>query len=196
MTTRKASNRYFLAPDVTVARYQELLETEPLNRPAIADMVRRRFESRFIEPVCDDGKVRGGFAALALCCLAVETLQSFRSGKSESGNTAAAIEAFIRYNPEFANLLGQEYDFYVNIRNALLHQAQTAGGWRINLSGPVFNSTSLSIGAQKFVEGFRAALARYCAELEQTNNDSPLWKSLLRKMDAIIEACDAEGGYK
>ena len=195
MTTRKPSSRHLLAPGVTVARYLELLGTEPPNRPAIAEMVCSRFEARFIAPVCDGGKVRGGFAALALCCLGIQALQSFRSGRGAS-NTAAAIETFIKGNAEFNSLLGHEYDFYVNIRNALLHQAQTAGGWRINLSGPVFNSTSLSIGAQKFVEGFKVALARYCAELELTDNDSPLWKSLLRKMDAIIEACDAEGGHK
>lgn len=193
MTTRKPSHGYLLAPGVTVARYQELLDTDPPNRKELANMVRRRFEARFIEPVCDGGRVRGGFAALTLCCLAIQALQSFRSGKPAS-NTAGTIQKFIRDNKEFNSLRGREHDFYINIRNALHHQAQTAGGWRINLSGPVFNPDSLSIGAQKFVEEFLTALGRYCNELEQTTNGSPLWHNFLNKMNAIIKACDNEAG--
>jgi len=193
MTTRKPSHQYLLAPGVTVARYQELLGIDPPNRTQLANMVRRRFEARFIEPIHDGNRVRGGFAALALCCLAIQALQSFRSGKPAS-DTAATIKKFIKDNKEFNSLRGHEHAFYENIRNALHHQAQTDGGWRINLSGPVFNPNSLSIGAQKFVEGFLTALRRYCDELEETTKDSPLWHSFLKKMNAIITACDYEAG--
>ena len=197
MLLHKPSNQYSLAPDISVARYYQLRDADSPNRTELAKMVRRRFESRFIEPVSDavsDGwHVRGGFAALALCCLAIQALQSFRSGKAAS-NTAGAIERFIKDNKEFWSLRGHEHAFYINIRNALHHQAQTAGGWRINLSGPVFNPVSLSIGAQKFVNGFLAALGRYCTELEQTTNESRLWKNFLTKMNAIIDACDNEAG--
>ena len=193
MISRKPSHRYLLAPGVSVARYNEWLHADPTNRIEIANMVRRRFEARFIEPVSCDGRVRGGFAALALCCLAIQAIQSFRSGRPAS-NTAGAIEKFIKDNNEFNSLRGHEHAFYTNVRNALHHQAQTIGGWRINLAGPVFNAHSLSIGAQKFVEGFRAALYRYCGELEQTTDESPLWDSFLLKMNSIIEACDNEAG--
>ena len=91
-------------------------------------MVRRRFEARFIEPVTDGDRVRGGFAALALCCLGIQALQSFRSGK-RSSNTKGAIDKFIRDNKEFSSLRGHEAAFYNNIRNALHHQAQTR--WRL-----------------------------------------------------------------
>jgi hypothetical protein len=193
MPSRKPSQKYLLDPEISVGRYKELLDGDSPDRVELAKMVRRRFEARFIEPVSDDGRVRGGFAALALCCLAIQALQSFRSGRPAS-NTAGAIERFIRDNKEFSSLRGHEHAFYINIRNALHHQAQTAGGWRINLSGPVFNPTSLSIGAQKFVDGFVAALGRYCTELKETTNESRLWKNFLTKMNAIIEACDNEPG--
>jgi hypothetical protein len=191
LPTRKPSDKHLVAPGVTVACYRKLLGTDSPNRTELASMVRRRFESRFVEPVCCNGTVRGGFAALALCCLAIQALQSFRSGAAQS-NTERAIEKFIRGNAEFNSLRGHEHAFYVNVRNALHHQAQTDGGWRINLSGPVFEPNSLSIGAQKFVQGFLTALGRYCSELAQTTNASPLWKSFLDKMEAIIKACDSE----
>ena len=191
LPARKPSDEYLIAPGVTVACYRKLLGTDPPNRRELASMVRRRFESRFVEPVCCNGAVRGGFAALALCCLAIQALQSFRSGAAKSG-AEAAIKKFIRDNAEFSSLRGHEHAFCVNVRNALHHQAQTDGGWRINLSGPVFEPNSLSIGAQKFVQGFLAALARYCSELARTTNASPLWKSFLSKMEAIIKACDSE----
>lgn len=193
MLIRKPSRHYFLAPGSSVARYDDLLDGDCPNRTELAKMVQRRCEARFIEPVTCGGRVRGGFAALALCCLAIQALQSFRSGEPAS-NTASAIRRFIRDNKEFSSLRGREHNFYINIRNALHHQAQTAGGWRINLSGPVFSPTSLSIGAQKFIDGFLAALRRYCTELEQTTNESPLWKSFLDKMNAIKETCDNEAG--
>lgn len=193
MSLRKRSKEYLIAPGISVASYDKLLNADSPNRAELAKLVRRRFEARFIEPVTEGGRVRGGFAAVALCCLAIQALQSFRSGAPAS-NTASAIQKFIRDNQEFISLRGFEHDFYTNIRNALLHQAQTAGGWRINHSGPVFDPISLSIGAQAFVNGFVAALGRYCSELEQTTNDSPLWRSFLIKMKAIIKACDNEGG--
>jgi hypothetical protein len=164
-------------------------------------MVRRRFEARFIEPVTDfepltkKRRVRGGFAALALCCLGIQALQSFRSRKDKS-DTAADLKKFIRDNNEFSALRSHERGFYDNIRNALHHQAQTRGGWRINKSGPVFDLSSLSIGAQKFVDGFLAALDRYCTELEKTTDESELWKSFLIKMKYIVKSCDAEPGPK
>ena len=191
MLPGKSSKQYLLAPGISVAHYEQLRKIA--NRTALAHIVRRRFEARFIEPVLDNGRVRGGFAALALCCLAIQALQAFRTGEACS-NTLAAIKNFIRDNKEFSSLRRHELAFYNNIRNGLHHQAQTRGGWRINISGPVFNPNSLSIGAQKFVDGFVAALARYCSELEQTDDESGLWRNFLKKMNDVIDSCDNEPG--
>lgn len=191
MKSSKLRDQYLLAPGVTVANYLAFAAANPPDRPSIAAMVKRRFEARFIEPVCDSGRVRGGFAAMVLCCTAIQALQSFRSGAAGS-NTAGAIDKFIRDNHEFNSLRGHEHDFYEHVRNALHHQAQTTGGWRINLSGPVFSAHSMSIGAQAFVDGFVEALGRYCSELERTNDASPLWAALIRKMNFVMETCDAE----
>ena len=195
MSSRKSSHQYLLAPRVTVSRYKELVEATPPDRNALAKMVRRRFEARFIEPVTDGERVRGGFATLALCCLGIQALQSFRSGKPNS-NTNGAIKKFLKDNKEFSSLRGHETAFCNNIRHALHHQAQTDGGWRINISGPVFSPSSLSIGAQKFLDGFTDALARYCSELEATTDESPLWMSFLNKMKFVIRTCDAEAGAR
>lgn len=150
-------------------------------------MVKMRFESRFLEPVMCGERVRGGFAALALCCLAIQALDSFRHGNAES-NTAAAVRRFIRDNLEFVALRGHEYAFYLNIRNALHHQAETRNGWRIHISGPVFEPTSKVVGAQAFVDGFRSALSRYCEEIAQSNDESQVWKRFVEKMKHVLQS--------
>jgi hypothetical protein len=47
------------------------------------------------------------------------------------------------------------------------------------------------------VDGFVKALDRYCSEIEQTTDESPLWKKgFLKKMEWITQTCDAEPGAK
>jgi len=197
MTTisRKSANSYFLAPGVTVGRYKALVKSAPPDRKALAEMVRRRFAARYIDPITDEGRPRGGFAAIALCCLAIQALHCFRN-RRHSSNFRAAMETFVKENQEFASLRGCEGDFCKNVRDALHHQGQTDGGWRINLAGPVYSRLTLSVGAQNFLKGFNAALDRYCVELEASSDTSSVWKNFVEKMEMVIGACDFESGTR
>jgi len=96
------------------------------------------------------GHVVPGFALMALCCLIVETLQSFyRGGRAEQqdsfpractypvGNciaqpsTARAFKDFLKDSPRFKDDFKNSEirgDFSQNVRNAILHEAETRGG--------------------------------------------------------------------
>lgn len=193
MHSPKEADEFELAPRITAGQYKVWAQASPPCRAQIANMIKARFGSRFLEPVMMSDRVKGGFAAIALSCLAIQALDSFRNGNAES-NTAAALQRFIRDNPEFLAMRGYEHAFYSNVRNALHHQAETRKGWRIHISGPVFEPTSKVVGAQSFVDGFRSTLSRYCLEIEHSNDDSPVWKRLVVKMGHVLKTCDSEAG--
>jgi len=48
-------------------------------------MVRLRFAERYLDPILDSPK-RHGFAMMAICCLMVEALESFRNGWSKTSD--------------------------------------------------------------------------------------------------------------
>ena len=101
----------------------------------------------------DDEIVRPGFSIMALCCLSVETLQSFYEGgrNREPGvdceqcayptgrcakepSTARAFKDFLKRLPYFSGDFRTSQvcgDFANDVRNALLHEAETRGGWLI-----------------------------------------------------------------
>jgi hypothetical protein len=88
-----------------------------------------------------------GFAIMSLCCLLVETLQSFiegtfvdvvanRCGFPDSDcikfapSTSGAFKRFFRraaFKADFDN--DSAFRFSQDVRNALLHAAETRGGW-------------------------------------------------------------------
>jgi hypothetical protein len=77
----------------SVADYNRAVGKE--DRNAIAEAIRRRFTERDISPV-SESKAKHGFTIIAICCLMIESLESFRQGwKSSDGhgdindNTAA-----------------------------------------------------------------------------------------------------------
>ena len=103
-----------------------------------------------------------GFSMMSLCCLLVETIQCFREGWPTTSNVEwvqllriqanepvpleyqlpaklpttgqQAFRAFFADHPDFFPYIDGD-SFYDNIRNGLLHQAQTKDGWTINVMG-------------------------------------------------------------
>jgi hypothetical protein len=66
-----------LSSSVTVANYR-ILEADQ-DRKAIADFVRERFTERYVEPVQSMGK-KHGFCIMAVSCLLIEAIISFKMG--------------------------------------------------------------------------------------------------------------------
>lgn len=159
-----------------------------------------------------------GFAIMALCSLLIETLQCYREGwpstnwrelkdckeKGESLNgeyrlddlpagyknglgKQAFRDFFEQYRELFPGVDSEK--FYKNVRNGLLHQAQTKGAWRIRIcQGQLWNEQHLIIDRNLFVCALEAAFNKYLEELRPNAPDrEKLWKNARRKIRWLIE---------
>src|ERR1700738_4039920 len=93
-----------LASDFTVARYTALRPHFTSTEPDASawseaiDAMRRRIHERFLTPIrelarfddLDKLPSRPGFAILALDCLLIDTIQSFREGRVSTGDVSPA----------------------------------------------------------------------------------------------------------
>ena len=180
-----------LSNTVTIKKYREL-EAEK-DKESVAEFIKERFAERYINPV-KKGQHKSGFAIMALSCLMIEALESFRNGwENTKGKSKQAFRSFFEYADEKGLKLGAFHeiadDFYENIRCGLLHQAETVNGWRILRKGDLLNKKSKTINANKFLKGVEEFLNFYCEELKQSDWDDDIWKNLRKKMNVIIENC-------
>jgi hypothetical protein len=202
-----------LAADWRISRLRECLKQR--DRAGLVLFIRERHTERFFQPIERLGAAQGnlpgyGFAMMALCSLLVETLQSYREGlpTTHSGELrtlknatkvpkeyvippalqVSGREAFERFfqhfGAQFAPLDGEE--FYSNVRNGLLHQAQTKKGWKVGTRKGVLFSHK-TIDRDIFVDRLKQAFDIYLAELENdTAWNGPLWLNARRKLWWLI----------
>ncbi len=92
-----------------------------------------RIEGRYLDPMgalIEADVNKNGFAAMALCCLLIETLLQFREGYPQTPDrqNKRCYSSFLQtqlghvFNQEMANR------FYTDIRCGVLHSAQTKNG--------------------------------------------------------------------
>jgi hypothetical protein len=156
-----------------------------------------------------------GFSMMALCCLLVETIQCYREGMPTTSkkewrelvsiqnnelvpsnyqlqggipnNGPQVFEQFFRdFQSFFPNVNGP--DFYRNIRNGLLHQAQTKDGWTIDTRGSLVcePAPKKHINRNLFAHALREAFDRYLEELAAKHWNGPEWKSAATKVWWLI----------
>jgi hypothetical protein len=178
-----------LATDFSVAQYRRAVKDK--NAKRLVSFVENRFLERYIKPV--SGESRHGFAIIAICCLMIESLVSFRRGWNSSEENGDKVFAdFFRTHEPFNGLAPVANRFYGHVRNGLLHQAETTGGWRIRRDGgPLFDPESKTIEADRFRDAVEEALRKYCDELRDNTWDSDVWKGFRRKVDAICRNAGA-----
>ncbi len=126
--------------------YSEMHQSK--DRPGIAGLIRRRFEERYLNPILDNPE-RHGFAMLAICCLMVEALESFRHGwknTAETGKSEAAFCGFFQAHEEFRELRPVAHEFYRAVRCGILHQAETTHSWRVTASPGFSRNTRVCAG--------------------------------------------------
>jgi hypothetical protein len=130
------------------------------SRSVHLQFLRERHQERFSSPIrnlksAPDNMQGYGFSMMALSALLVETIQSYRDGLPTTNpgeldklrnrsqipppyriptslkvNGRKAFQRFFHaYQQNFDGLSGRR--FYKNIRNGLLHQGQTKGGWTL-----------------------------------------------------------------
>ena len=190
-----------IASDFRVARYREIRPTLDTARPGTSEWsetigaFRRRVEERFLHPISHlAGSRRSqersvpGFAMLALDCLLIDTLQSFREGRVSTGEVspASSFRTFLK-SPRFPDFnSGDRAAFFDYVRNALLHNGETRGDWRVRADGSRMLSKA---GETRIINRnlFHGAIVEefedYCTEL--VSGPEECRQKFLRRMDAI-----------
>ncbi len=177
-----------LARGYTVARYRTLEAAR--NKAEIASLISGRFTERYLAPTLSQGNVKHGFTSMAVACLMVEALESFRQGWTHTRDKSrAAFCSFFDAHAEFGEFRGHSERFWLDVRCGILHQAETRGGWTIRRKGPLFGPGTRVINATAFLRRLGRVLKAYCRELRQAQWDGDLWTNCRKKMKAICDAC-------
>jgi hypothetical protein len=182
-----------LAKNWTIGQVENALSQK---RPDdLIRFLRDRYEERFFKPIELIMKAKGneqgyGFSAMALCSLLVETLESYWQGlpstfkpelealhcrhipneyrvpRTEWKHGKEIFQSFFKRTEGIFGVINGE-DFYANIRNGLLHQAQTKGGWTINkYQASTWDSKKKTVHRDRFEKGLKQAFKSYLAQLK------------------------------
>ena len=177
-----------LARGYTVARYRALEVVK--DKEQIAALITKRFTERYLAPTLSRRNVKHGFASMAIGCLMVEALESFRQGWPDTKDKSkAAFCSFFDAHAEFAAFRGHAERFWKDVRCGILHQAETRGGWTIRREGPLFDSKDHIVNATAFLRSLGKVLKGYRTNLKQSNWDSDLWKNCRKKMKSVCDTC-------
>jgi hypothetical protein len=159
----------------------------------------RRIRERFLWPIRelarhdkrerDERPTRAGFSILALDCLLIDTIQSFREGRISTGeiSPAASFKSFLN-TPRFLDFNSKDREeFFQYVRNALLHNGETRKDWKIQISsdGLLFkdkNTKTRTINRRLFHCGVLREFRILCRELESSTK---VRQGFLRRMDAL-----------
>jgi len=178
-----------LASGFTIAHYRKAVAAG--DRAVLAGFLYRRFSERYIEPT--GGAHRHGFTIMAVSCLRIESLIAFRNGWNTTQEDGRNVFGqFFRTYDEFAPLVPFGASFNRHVRNGLLHQAETTGGWRIRRDrSKLFDPHTKTIEADRFRSALGRALSAYRDELGASAWDARLWNNFRTKVDAICRNAGA-----
>ena len=191
-----------LASGFTVGRYHEikpsLLAQDDASWEEVIAAVVRRIEERYLAPIRDlerhdamplsQRPTRAGFAIVALDCLLIDTIQSFREGRHETAETSPSrsFEDFLSA-PAFSDFKSRDRgSFFQNVRNALLHNGETRSDWKIRIGtrGMVTRQGSTRLLNRKlFHAAVLAEWENFCARL--VSRDKPTRVAFLQRLDAL-----------
>jgi hypothetical protein len=170
-----------LAKDYTIAKYRQLKVDE--EKELIASLIYQRFYERYIKPF-EDNSNRHGFSMMAVSCLMIEALQSFKEGKEDTRKISKqTFDNFFNNSNYFTEFLAT--NFYDDIRCGILHQAETRGGWRIWQVGKLLDNPNKIINALCFLKTLEKELESYRDELKTQPFDSEIWNYAILKLDYI-----------
>jgi hypothetical protein len=161
------------------------------DQKGIAAMILLRHRERYVNPVeCSPAK--HGFALMALACLLIETIQSFREGLEDTkGQSRKMFRDFLKAESGFAEFAAIADSFYEDIRCGILHQGESRAGWTIKRQGPLIDKQHQRLNATRFLRAVDASLSSYCHELEESDWGGGQWEMCRKKMEAIVANCQS-----
>lgn len=170
---------------MTVARYCALEQGE--DRKALGNFIVQRFEERYFQPV-EESKNKHGFTILAVCCLVIETLESFYQGRADTkGESADMFRDFFNRGTSLRVFGGDNNWFYRDIRCGILHQGEIRGGWRVWQRGPLLDTKAKTINAARFIFELRKAVMAYSTQFV---SNEECWNQFKKKMKAVCTNCE------
>jgi hypothetical protein len=152
---------------------------------------------------------------MSLCCLLIETINCYHLGMPTTSlaewkrngygdiNGTAPPKYKIDFHPErhehtfsvfFDRTEAQKFfgivdgkQFGHSIRNGLLHQAQTKGGWRIRRVGPIWDEDNKTLNRDLFASALQDYFCAYVARLRECGWESERFSMARRKLWWLIE---------
>lgn len=197
-----------LSKGITIEKYLEYVSNK--NKSKIAEMIYQRFYDRYLKPFSFPNRefkknYKNGFSMMASSCLMIETYMAFKKGVEDTEGVGREYFCdFFNSESEFKIFEDNSRDnngnylktaipskFYFNIRCGILHQGETKEGWKITREKiePLFDCSSLTLNAYKFMQELDKVLKRYKDELETENWNDEIWINLRTKMNFVIQNC-------
>lgn len=164
---------------------------------AVIDVVQKRIQTRFFKPAeALDHLKHAGFAVLALDCLLLETIQAFRNGRraKDNGESRRQCMALLTSSGHLAQFFSKSdlaSRFFRDVRNGLLHDGETRGGWIIKAS-PRYRLVEchtddfIVVNRSKFHGALVAEFNDYLESLAESSGKE-LRKNLIKALDGLCE---------
>jgi hypothetical protein len=135
-----------------------------------------------------------GFAIMALCCLLVETLQSFRERTTGDASTTDQFKKYLR-RPGFDGAFEDDEvakRFVQGVRNGILHEAETRGWviWRKEPTGRIVQprGQGFALNRTDFCQALKREFDNYLEELRDPGN-TQLRDRFVEKMNDVAKEC-------
>jgi hypothetical protein len=186
----KNVNDFLLTKGVTVGMARQwMTKKDSVTKGKLVDLIYHRFYNRYIIHI---QATDGGFLKMAVSCLLIETLESFKQGIPDTkGKSGQMFRDFFSSQEElFPGFKEIHSAFFTSIRCGILHQAETTNGWRILHSGQLLDVVGKSINAKKFTEAVNKALDKYITNLRASEFDNPIWRKAILKIEDVCENCN------
>jgi hypothetical protein len=160
----------------------------------------------------DTNIVVPGFAIMALCCLLIETLESFRNSPAQAAQVGGPctwpdgncirpqplggklIREFLK-RPSFGEAFTDDKvakSFVRGVRDGILHEAETRHWviWREEPKDQIIERAGkrYSLNRTAFVYALRQEFEAYLADLRDSQKED-LRKRFIKKMDNIVKNC-------
>ncbi|WP_417198927.1 hypothetical protein [Bizionia sp.] len=182
---------FLLTKDVTVGQTKQWINNKDADsKTKLIDLIHHRFYYRYVKHL---KSIDSGFLKMAVSCLMIEALESFRQGKKDTKAKGIGKQMFKDFfeieQILFPGFKDVHADFYYSIRCGILHQAETNNGWRILRKNSLLDTKNKTINAKKFVEMLEKSLENYTSSLENEDFNSEIWNNAIFKLENVCENC-------
>lgn len=183
---------FLLTGDITVGQARQWMQNRDDGaKTKLIELIHHRFYNRYVKHL--DG-IDSGFLKMAVSCLMIETLESFRQGKKDTKGKGIGMKMFKDFfeieKELFPGFKDIGEDFYSSIRCGILHQAETTNAWKILRKDALLDKSKRTINATKFTKALEKALSKYVDSLKSSDFSTIIWKNALLKIEDICQNCN------